>query len=187
MASTSTPTHLPTIDPHLRQEAGRELQATLVDLVDLTLVGKQLHWSVVGPAFRTHSPSARRARRCLAGARRHGRRARRHHRHVPRRPGRCGCCAQQCATARGRRDRGSRGRARAGAPHRRDQRAGAGAHGPPRRPRRRLAGRPRRGRARARGAAVDGASPAAARRCVIAALHPGEVGHLVDTVPRGGR
>lgn len=53
MASTSTPTHLPTIDPHLRQETGRELQATLLDLVDLTLVGKQLHWSVVGPGFRT--------------------------------------------------------------------------------------------------------------------------------------
>ena len=46
MATTSSPTHLPTIDPHLRQESGRELQATLVDLVDLMLVGKQLHWSV---------------------------------------------------------------------------------------------------------------------------------------------
>ena len=52
MASTASPTHLPSIDPHLRQEAGRELQATLVDLVDLSLVGKQLHWSVVGPGFR---------------------------------------------------------------------------------------------------------------------------------------
>jgi starvation-inducible DNA-binding protein len=52
MATTSSQTHLPTIDPHLRQEAGRELQATLVDLVDLMLVGKQLHWSVVGPQFR---------------------------------------------------------------------------------------------------------------------------------------
>ena len=52
MASTASPTHLPSIDPHQRQEAGRELQATLVDLVDLSLVGKQLHWSVVGPAFR---------------------------------------------------------------------------------------------------------------------------------------
>lgn len=52
MATTSSPTHLPTIDPHLRQESGRELQATLVDLVDLMLVGKQLHWSVVGPQFR---------------------------------------------------------------------------------------------------------------------------------------
>jgi starvation-inducible DNA-binding protein len=53
MASTASPTHLPSIDPHLRQEAGRELQATLLDLVDLSLVGKQLHWSVVGPGFRT--------------------------------------------------------------------------------------------------------------------------------------
>jgi starvation-inducible DNA-binding protein len=53
MASTASPTHLPSIDPHLRQETGRELQATLIDLVDLSLVGKQLHWSVVGPAFRT--------------------------------------------------------------------------------------------------------------------------------------
>ena len=52
MASTAAPTHLPSIDPHLRQETGRELQATLVDLVDLALVGKQLHWSVVGPNFR---------------------------------------------------------------------------------------------------------------------------------------
>jgi starvation-inducible DNA-binding protein len=52
MATTSTPSHLPTIDPHLRGEAGRELQATLLDLVDLALTGKQLHWSVVGPNFR---------------------------------------------------------------------------------------------------------------------------------------
>jgi starvation-inducible DNA-binding protein len=52
MATTSTPTHLPSIDPHLRGEAGRELQATLLDLVDLALTGKQLHWSVVGPNFR---------------------------------------------------------------------------------------------------------------------------------------
>jgi starvation-inducible DNA-binding protein len=52
MATTSTPSHLPSIDPHLRGEAGRELQATLVDLIDLALSGKQLHWSVVGPNFR---------------------------------------------------------------------------------------------------------------------------------------
>ena len=52
MASTASPTHLPAIDPHLRQESGRELQATLIDLVDLALTGKQLHWSVVGPQFR---------------------------------------------------------------------------------------------------------------------------------------
>src|ERR1700710_2572612 len=53
MATTSTtPTHLPSIEPHLRGEAGRELQATLVDLIDLALTGKQLHWSVVGTQFR---------------------------------------------------------------------------------------------------------------------------------------
>jgi len=28
------------------------LQGTLVDLIDLALVGKQLHWSIVGPQFR---------------------------------------------------------------------------------------------------------------------------------------
>ena len=50
--ATTSPSHLPTIDPHLRGEAGRELQATLLDLVDLALTGKQLHWSVVGPNFR---------------------------------------------------------------------------------------------------------------------------------------
>jgi starvation-inducible DNA-binding protein len=38
---------------HLQQrEIGRELQATLVELVDLALLGKQLQWSVVGPGFR---------------------------------------------------------------------------------------------------------------------------------------
>jgi starvation-inducible DNA-binding protein len=50
--ATTAQSHLPSIDPHLRGEAGRELQATLVDLVDLALTGKQLHWSVVGPNFR---------------------------------------------------------------------------------------------------------------------------------------
>ena len=63
MATTSTPSHLPTIDPHLRGEAGRELQATLIDLVDLALTGKQLHWSVVGPELPPAAPAARRARR----------------------------------------------------------------------------------------------------------------------------
>ncbi len=31
---------------------GHQLQAMLVDLVDLSLLGKQLHWNVVGPLFR---------------------------------------------------------------------------------------------------------------------------------------
>jgi starvation-inducible DNA-binding protein len=49
MAAT---THLPPLGHHERTEVGHELQATLVDLIDLSLVGKQLHWSVVGQLFR---------------------------------------------------------------------------------------------------------------------------------------
>lgn len=33
--------------------AGAALQATLVDLIDLSLVAKQAHWNVVGPQFRS--------------------------------------------------------------------------------------------------------------------------------------
>jgi starvation-inducible DNA-binding protein len=53
VTSTSNHTHLPPLDAHDRDAIGSELQATLVDLIDLALVGKQLHWSVVGPRFRT--------------------------------------------------------------------------------------------------------------------------------------
>jgi starvation-inducible DNA-binding protein len=42
----------PTVAHHEQREVGLELQATLVELVDLALLGKQLHWSVVGPGFR---------------------------------------------------------------------------------------------------------------------------------------
>jgi starvation-inducible DNA-binding protein len=52
MASTENLTHLPPLGVHERGEVGRELQATLLELVDLSLLGKQLHWSVVGPHFR---------------------------------------------------------------------------------------------------------------------------------------
>jgi starvation-inducible DNA-binding protein len=52
MASVATSTHLPPLGAHVRDEVGQELQATLVDLVDLSLIGKQLHWAVVGPLFR---------------------------------------------------------------------------------------------------------------------------------------
>ena len=52
MASIATSTHLPALGAPVREEVGRELQATLVELVDLFLIGKQLHWSVVGPLFR---------------------------------------------------------------------------------------------------------------------------------------
>src|SRR5262249_57258425 len=52
MASTASSVQLPALSTHERDEAGRELQAVLVDLVDLSLLGKQLHWTVVGPHFR---------------------------------------------------------------------------------------------------------------------------------------
>jgi starvation-inducible DNA-binding protein len=44
--------HLPALGKHEREEIGAELQATLLELIDLSLIGKQLHWSVVGPLFR---------------------------------------------------------------------------------------------------------------------------------------
>lgn len=36
-----------------RQTTGAILQSTLVDLIDLSLLGKQAHWNVVGPHFRS--------------------------------------------------------------------------------------------------------------------------------------
>jgi starvation-inducible DNA-binding protein len=38
--------------PHEREAIGHELETTLHDLVALSLIGKQLHWAVVGPLFR---------------------------------------------------------------------------------------------------------------------------------------
>jgi starvation-inducible DNA-binding protein len=52
MPATAAPAHLPPLGEHDREETGRQLQATLVELVDLSLVGKQLHWTIVGPLFR---------------------------------------------------------------------------------------------------------------------------------------
>jgi hypothetical protein len=49
MTSIASPTYLPPLGAHDRKEVGLQLQATLLELVDLSLVGKQLHWSVVGP------------------------------------------------------------------------------------------------------------------------------------------
>jgi starvation-inducible DNA-binding protein len=51
MSSIASTTHLPPLGEHDRHEIGRELQATLVELVDLSLVGKQLHWNLVGSHF----------------------------------------------------------------------------------------------------------------------------------------
>jgi starvation-inducible DNA-binding protein len=52
MSSIATSTHLPPLGAHVRDEVGRELESALVELVDLSLIGKQLHWTVVGPLFR---------------------------------------------------------------------------------------------------------------------------------------
>jgi starvation-inducible DNA-binding protein len=53
MRPTLSPANVPAIGAHARAEVGSELQAMLVDLVDLALLGKQLHWSVVGRDFRS--------------------------------------------------------------------------------------------------------------------------------------
>src|SRR3954451_23607901 len=53
MASAATSSHLPVLaEPHARQAVAHELQSTMQELVDLSLIGKQLHWAVVGHAFR---------------------------------------------------------------------------------------------------------------------------------------
>ena len=46
---------IPTIDPTATRPApstADALQATLVELIDLSLQAKQAHWNVVGPAFK---------------------------------------------------------------------------------------------------------------------------------------
>jgi starvation-inducible DNA-binding protein len=50
--ASSTQAHLPALGEHQRDEVGNQLQATLVELIDLSLFGKQLHWSVTGTLFR---------------------------------------------------------------------------------------------------------------------------------------
>jgi len=52
MPITTRTAHLPALGTHEREQIGRELQAALVELVDLSLLGKQLHWNLVGPLFR---------------------------------------------------------------------------------------------------------------------------------------
>src|SRR5882724_11970015 len=52
MTSTTRDAHLPALDEHHRHETSRELQATLVELVDLSLIGKQLHWNIFGRPFK---------------------------------------------------------------------------------------------------------------------------------------
>ena len=51
--SLATNSYLPTLSaPHERESVAHELQAALVELVNLSLIGKQLHWAVDGPLFR---------------------------------------------------------------------------------------------------------------------------------------
>jgi starvation-inducible DNA-binding protein len=52
MAPSQTQAHLPAIAEHAREEAGQLLQLTLVELIALSLIGKQLHWNIVGHGFR---------------------------------------------------------------------------------------------------------------------------------------
>jgi starvation-inducible DNA-binding protein len=50
METVANSVQLPPLDnPNERAAVGAELQAALHDLIDLSLIGKQLHWSVVGP------------------------------------------------------------------------------------------------------------------------------------------
>lgn len=42
-----------TLARNATEESATELQTVLVDLIDLSLQGKQAHWNVVGPLFRT--------------------------------------------------------------------------------------------------------------------------------------
>jgi starvation-inducible DNA-binding protein len=52
MSSVAQEAHLPALGHHQREEVGRELQATLVELIDLSLIGKQLHWNIFGRPFK---------------------------------------------------------------------------------------------------------------------------------------
>ena len=51
MTSRASADHVSSLRADAREEVGKLLQATLVELLDLALVGKQLHWSVTGPHF----------------------------------------------------------------------------------------------------------------------------------------
>ena len=44
---------LPTIGAHARAETGDLLQRTLIEMIALSLIGKQLHWTITGHQFRS--------------------------------------------------------------------------------------------------------------------------------------
>lgn len=53
MDSVANSIHLPPLEaPHEREAVGRDLQMVLHELINLSLIGKQLHWAVVGPTSR---------------------------------------------------------------------------------------------------------------------------------------
>jgi len=52
MATSDVRTSLPTLGEDARTEVGQLLQLTLVELIALSLIGKQLHWNIAGPGFR---------------------------------------------------------------------------------------------------------------------------------------
>ena len=53
MASAANSAYLPPLDvPHEHEAVGHELQIVLHELINLSLIGKQLHWAVVGPLAR---------------------------------------------------------------------------------------------------------------------------------------
>jgi len=52
MAASVTTTDLPALEAHAREEVAGLLQHSLVELIALSLIGKQLHWNIAGPGFR---------------------------------------------------------------------------------------------------------------------------------------
>jgi starvation-inducible DNA-binding protein len=53
-----TPTPITTaLDAEQQRIAGKALQGTVVDLIDLSLIAKQAHWNVIGPHFLAVHPS----------------------------------------------------------------------------------------------------------------------------------
>ncbi|NUP28928.1 MAG: DNA starvation/stationary phase protection protein, partial [Nocardia sp.] len=42
-----------TLDPEQQHITGEALRATVIDLIDLSLIAKQAHWNVLGRNFRS--------------------------------------------------------------------------------------------------------------------------------------
>jgi starvation-inducible DNA-binding protein len=53
VSRTDHPTVRTTLEAASQEAVAARLQPLLVDLLDLSLTGKQLHWTVVGPQFRS--------------------------------------------------------------------------------------------------------------------------------------